>query len=491
VNARGPHAAALALAALGALAPAQAAANVTLKTTPGLKPAFRTSVPDYVSRCEPGKPLRFSVSASNGDSVGVGERQRRGSDFTVDESLKTGDAVAVRVSSGGKNTTHHVRCLPQDFPGWTSHRRATPQSQWYVLTPSGAYSHGYLAIFDARGVPIWWIYSSWYAPWDAKLLPNGNLAWTRQFNDKVGINPRDAWEEHGLDGSTVRVLQTEGSPADFHDLVLEPNGNYLLDTYHPRSGVDLSAYDLPKHANVYDGVIQEITPAGDVIWSWDSKDHIKLSEIRWWNHIKRGQRKKPESERIYDLVHVNSMEPDGDGIIVSSRFLDAVFRIDRATGDVTWKLGGTERPRSLKIKRDPLAKHPFSGQHDARLYGDHTLTVFDNGTEAKRRPRAVRYRIDPSAGTATLLEGFDEGDEPVSGWGGSARKLPGGNWVVNWGGTTLMTERTPSGKRVFDLRFKNDMHSYRAFAIPRGRVTAQQLRQGMDRAPRSVAPPAR
>jgi hypothetical protein len=482
VRARGPRAAALALAASALLSPATATASVKLSTSPGLKPSFRLGVPDYVSRCKPGEPLRFSVSASGGDTVSIAGQPKRGGDFTVPVTRTTGEEVAVAVTANGRRSTHHVRCLPRDFPGWTAHRNGKPEAQWYVLTPIGPNRRGYVAVFDARGVPVWWMFSSAYGPWDGKLLANGNLAWTRQFNDLIGLDPNEAWEEHTLDGRTVRVLKTVGSPTDFHDLEQTPDGHFLLDTYPPRSDVDLSAYDLPKHANVYDGAIQELAADGTLVWSWNSKDHIKLSEIRpaWWDHVKRGQRKKPPDRRAYDLVHVNSVEPDGDGYILSFRFLDAVYRIDRKTGAIDWKLGGTKRKESLKVKNDRLGSDPFSGQHDARLWTDRTLTVYDNGTKADRRPRVVRYRIDAKKRTATLLEGFDEGDEPYSGALGSARKLPGGNWVVGWGGTTLTTERTPSGRRVFYLRFNGDMHSYRSFPIPRGRLSAQQLRKGMN-----------
>jgi arylsulfotransferase ASST len=178
------------------------------------------------------------------------------------------------------------------------------------------------------------------------------------------------------------------------------------------------------------------------------------------------------------------MEPDGDGIIVSARYLDAVFRIDRKTKRITWKLGGTKRPESLTVKDDPLGKRPLGGNHDARLYGDHTLTVYDNGAAGQptpgRPPRAVRYRIDAKAHTATLLESLREPAVRRSNWGGGARKLPGGNWVVNWGGTNLMTERTPSNKQVIEIEFRGDRYGYRAFPIPAGRISAQQLRQGMD-----------
>ena len=87
----------------------------------------------------------------------------------------------------------------------------------------------------------------------------------------------------------------------------------------------------------------------------------------------------------------------------------------------------------------------MSGQHDARLYSDHTLTVYDNGSSNYQRrthtPRAVRYRIDTKKRTATLIESLSDAAVPRSGWGGGARKLAGGSWVVYWGSTNRMTGR--------------------------------------------------
>jgi hypothetical protein len=465
-------------AVLAAACAATARADVRITTDPGLRPRFDTQVPDYVSRCVPGKPLRFTVSATHGDSVAVGNGPKQPGDRTVDADVQSDESVAVRVTASGHNTTHHVRCLPQDFPDWKVHRHRKPESQWYVLTPVGRHPFGYVAVFDARGVPVWWMHSSWYAPFDGKLLPNGSLAWSRiPVLSPFGVSDQGGLEEHTLDGRTLRVLATEGSPTDFHDVERTPDGNYLLDTYRRRpKPVDLTAYGGRSDTTVYDGEIQEMTPDGRVVWKWNSKNRIHLSENTWWTHRK--------DDPVLDVVHINSMEPDGNGIVVSARFIDAVFRIDRKTKTITWKLGGTKEPESLTVKHDPLAANPLGGQHDARLYSDHTLTVFDNGSSnyqrRKHTPRAVRYRIDTKTHTATLLEAHSESAVSHSSWGGSARKLPGGNWVVFWGGTGLMTERTASGDRVLELEFLGDKYSYRAFPIPSGRLTAQQLRRGMD-----------
>jgi hypothetical protein len=460
-------------------APAPAAATVKLTTAPKLHPGFKRSVSDYVSRCTTGEPLRFSVDASDGERVAVGGHPARGGEFTADVTRRTGDQVTVRVTAGGRTTSHHVRCLPRNFPRYSVKRYRRPQSQWYVLTPIGPKTHGYVAIFDSRGVPVWWRYSSEYGPWDGKLLENGDVLWSRQFNDRFGLRPEEAAEEHRLDGTLVRTLQTQGSPTDMHDAVLMPNGHYLMDTYKRRCCVDLREHGGPKDAVVYDGEIQELTPDGQVVWSWNSKDHFKLSETTWWEKIDKDESKFPPSARGYDLVHINSMEPDGDGVVVSARFIDAVFRIDRSTGKIDWKLGGTHRSASLKVENDPLSPKPLDGNHDARVYPGHSVTVHDNGTLAHRHPRALRYRIDTKKRTAKLIEAFEPAEYPRSGWGGSARKLPAGNWVVYWGGDDRMSEITPRHKKVLDLTFHGDRWSYRAIPVPRGQLSPAALRRGM------------
>ena len=77
--------------------------------------------------------------------------------------------------------------------------------------------------------------------------------------------------------------------------------------------------------------------------------------------------------------------------------------------------------------------------------------------ELERPPRAVRYSLDLGARTATLIE---EKDDPGTVQSplccGSARKLPGGDWVMSWGSSALITELAPDGSRVFSLTFYHD-----------------------------------
>jgi hypothetical protein len=182
------------------------------------------------------------------------------------------------------------------------------------------------------------------------------------------------------------------------------------------------------------------------------------------------------------MLHVNAVEPDGDGLIVSARHLDAVFRIDRATGRVDWKLGGSFVPgESLAVFGTTAGQAVFGGQHDVRLSGDGSVTVYDNRARTDGMPAAERFRIDAAARTATRVEHVTNPDVPKSEWGGSARKLPGGNWVVCWGATSRITEQTPAGAVVFALRLGQRHLSYRAQPLPPGTLAAGALRRGMDR----------
>jgi hypothetical protein len=123
----------------------------------------------------------------------------------------------------------------------------------------------------------------------------------------------------------------------------------------------------------------------------------------------------------------------------------------------------------------------FGGQHDARILSDGTLTIHDNGSMKNRNPRAVRYQIDLTSipHTATLIEQITDPGSGSSGCCGSARRLAGGDWVMAWGGTPLVTELTASGTRVFSLTFQSNF-SYRAVPVPFGQLSRSALRAGMD-----------
>jgi hypothetical protein len=237
--------------------------------------------------------------------------------------------------------------------------------------------------------------------------------------------------------------------------------------------VDMSSCGGSTSGNLMDFELQELSPNGNLVWSWLASDHIPFSEtIARWNTCATNG----------DIYHWNSVEPDGDGYVISFRHLDAVYRIDQATGAIDWKLGGVSRPESLTVIGDPLsAVSTFCGQHDARVLADGSLTVFDDGSGC-RPSRAVRFAIDETTPTptATLLEDVGDSEGANAGCCGSARRLPDGDWVTQWGNYPYFTEQTGAGDPVFKLLFTQGLFSYRADPVLPGQLSRAALRAGMD-----------
>ena len=102
-----------------------------------------------------------------------------------------------------------------------------------------------------------------------------------------------------------------------------------------------------------------------MVFQWRSWDHFKFEESK---ADLTGDRVNP--------VHGNSFELDHDGnLIISSRRMDEITKIDRQTGEIIWRLGG--KANEFTFINDP---EPFFSQHDARRLANGNITIFDNHT---------------------------------------------------------------------------------------------------------------
>jgi hypothetical protein len=154
--------------------------------------------------------------------------------------------------------------------------------------------------------------------------------------------------------------------------------------------------------------------------------------------------------------------------------------VRRSDGRILWKLGGTHRAQSLKVKGDVYGRFPIDGQHDARMHPDGTLSVHDNGSSRYRRPRVVRYRINRRTRTARLVQRLVDKRVKHSYCCGSAQRLAKGRWLVDWGANSLIEELTGRGRRVLALTLPRRLFSYRAQSVPRGVLTRDALHKAMN-----------
>jgi hypothetical protein len=253
-----------------------------------------------------------------------------------------------------------------------------------------------------------------------------------------------------------------GYELDAHELQLTPDGTALVISYVPVAW-DLSALGGRRDGVVEDNVVQEIdVETGELRFEWHALGTIGLGES--YRPAPRGR------AQMHDPFHLNSVALDSDGnLLVSARHTNAIYKLDRRTGEVLWRLGG---------KRSSFAMQPgaaFALQHDARRRADGAITLFDNVSEDPEArgeaSRGLALTLDHRAKTASVAQEWEHPDRLLSTTQGSTQNLDGGGVFVGWGGLQpFFTEFSADGRTLFDARFvRDDVESYRAY---RGRWRA-------------------
>jgi hypothetical protein len=486
------------ISAPGDIPVAQAAPALTIVASPALKPAFNPAITDYTARCgtsDTGRTnVTLNVHAPAGTKVSVAGTAPRTGAFTAKVARAFNQSFPIAVVNGGAApTVYYVRCRPEDAPGIGIVKSGTSTAAYFLMSAHGAvvagpvpggFSTNYLDVVSRDGVPVWW-FNTGTQLGETKVLPNGNLAW---------LPLGDPLEERKLDGTLVASINTPDAPApDQHDFELLPNGNWLLVAYPQVSGVDMSSIGGSANTCIMDSELEEITPAGAKVWSWKASDHVPFTDI---SPNVRSAVSNSSCAAPKDVWHLNSEQVVGNDIVLSLRRTSAVYRINRTTGAVEWRLGSTPGAHELTIVGDPLGG--TIGQHDARVWSDGTVSMFDNGDDGnsppgQRRSRVVRYKIDTTAHTATMVEQVVDPkvSNPLgSSCCGSARRLPGGHWSIGYGAQGINTEVTSTGARVLSFNYGDTstdannpaptMFTYRMDPVPPGKLSNAALRNGMD-----------
>lgn len=243
----------------------------------------------------------------------------------------------------------------------------------------------------------------------------------------------------------THIRPGNGLSGDMHEFLITRRNTALMTLSH-RVRV--------KSRSVLEGALQEVDlRTHRVLFEWHSIDHVPLVESYY--------RLPRNPDRTYDYFHINSIDVDHDGnLLVSARNTHTVYKLDRRTGRIIWRLGG---------KRSDFELGPgvrFGWQHDARRRPDGTITIFDNAAAPKlrRQSRGIVLRVDERHRRVTLLHSFVHTPPLVSVDQGNMQKLSDGNYLVGWGHQPYVTEFGPHGRGLLDLRFaRAGADSYRAY----------------------------
>jgi hypothetical protein len=222
-------------------------------------------------------------------------------------------------------------------------------------------------------------------------------------------------------GETVASYDPPGNVRLHHDAQLLPNGN-LLALRQRTTTVNVPS--LGGEVQATGDVIIEIEPSGEVVWQWDSFDH--LDTTRFPGELAR----QGGRGGAYDWTHTNALVylEEEDAILASLRHQSWIIKIDRATGEVLWRLG---EDGDFEL----TAGDWFYNQHAPEVQADGSLLIYDNGNErgvASPYSRAVVYALDYEAMEATQTWKYVH--DTFTSFLGDANRLPNGNVLVCAGG---------------------------------------------------------
>ena len=153
-----------------------------------------------------------------------------------------------------------------------------------------------------------------------------------------------------------RVRAGNGYEGDHHEFLITPEDTALI-TIYSEVPWDLSSVGGPADSAVLDGIVQEVDiETGKVLFEWHSLEHVGLEE----SYLKPN-----------DYFHINSINVyDENHLLISSRSTCTVYKVDRKTGEIVWRLGGkkndfemgpgTHSPSSTTSAAIPTASSPFS-----------------------------------------------------------------------------------------------------------------------------------
>jgi hypothetical protein len=264
-----------------------------------------------------------------------------------------------------------------------------------------------------------------------------------------------------------------GRKADIHEFQITPKQTALILT---DAGVEIPAGASPPPWQNWDCIVEEVDIAtGAVLFEWHSADHISPDESvipAPGTNASPAATSTPAAAPtpvgsaaspavpVYDSVHANGIELDADGnLLVSARNTSTIYKVDRSTGEIRWRLGG--KKSDFKMGDGTT----FALQHDPRRHADGTLSVFDDGM-APSTSRGIVLDVDEVAMTVSLVRSYPHPHAKLAMSQGNMQVLPNGNVFIGWGSTGYASEFSQDGQLLFDANFSGSIQSYRCFRYP-------------------------
>ena len=355
-------------------------------------------------------------------------------DYAIDVLLVDGtetDSVATLAHTTGP--------LPEWIPAIAA--SGTPSSDGFVglSHPDGG------IVVDRQGRVRWYLASSDPVLNNFMAHPSGEYT---LFGTEDAVRLYKVFDERGRE---VRQIGCAGDlDTRFHEIRVMAGGDYWA-MCDETILTDLSGRGGTVDEPVVWTVIQHLDADGALLTEFRTSEHFSLDDI------------DPaiiEGSTSVNMTHGNALDFDADGrVLLSSRSLNEITKIDVEADEVVWRLGG--RANEFLID-DPT--RAFERQHGVRVAAPGIVQLLDNGTMVPSR--LVRYEIDEGAMTADLVLEYAHASDAFTLVGGSSEVLDGGAGLVSIGQAGRIAEVDASGAQTWELTGLEDEYVFRAFWMP-------------------------
>jgi predicted nucleotidyltransferase len=405
----------------------------------------RTVSPDMTS-------VTFEFKTATSDPRRYSSHSNR--DLAAEFGAPSASLVSTGTIRNGSAPSTASGSLPPGYPAITLLTSDHPEPGDVFITPFGPFipAVGRLVILDNLGQPLF--YRS-FPTLTFDLKPQHGLLTYQVYFKAFAMDSSYALVDSFTMGNGYNV--------DVHDFQLLPNGHSLLMAYDPEPvRMDTIVAGGNPNAIVTGLILQELDVARNVIFQWRSWDHFSILD-----GSVSGAVSMTASE--IDYVHGNSVELDQDGnILISSRHMNEITKIDRNTGDIVWRLGLNALNNQFLFPNDPRG---FSHQHDLRRLPNGHITLFDNGNFlVPSYSRGLEYALDETNHVATLVWEYRHDPDLFGAFMGNVQRHASGGTMIAWGGVTgavpHVTEIHADGSTAYELEFAPNWHTYRAFRFP-------------------------
>jgi hypothetical protein len=353
----------------------------------------------------------------------------------------------------------------------------------YAFSDDATYGQPGALILDNNGNPVW------FRPLSNPNLMNtdfrmqklcgkpvltfwqGTLATPPSYTNVPAGSSEPGSCYYILDNSyrTIKTVAAQrGFTSDIHEFLLTPDNTALL-LSTKIVPMDLTPYGGPQNGFVQDFAIQEIDLRTDeLLFFWDALDHIPLTDSF------EPASSATESSNIWDVFHLNSIgltDQKGD-ILVSGRNTWTIYRINKKSGNIVWRLGGKQSDFTIEAGAN------FSWQHDARFLRNNTISLFDdNCCESSSIPpgtppaRGLLLKLNFENMTANFDSSYFHNPNLQIGSQGSVQRLDNGNRFVGWGESQYYSEYrkrgntidNPAKNTLYDAKMAGNNYTYRAY----------------------------